>query len=116
MSSTDSPRELDRELARTVALNYAHDLESQPWTFDVFTRLVDDCLDIIADTRGRTTFILATGGPHVELEIGGLTPQLSVFWGGSETRLPLDVQTDEVDELISELWMGTMLNAINGDL
>ena len=116
MSPTDSPREQDRELARSVALNYAHDLEAQPWTFDVFTQVVDECLGIIADTRGRTTFILATGGPHVELEIGGPTPQLSVFWGGSEVCLPLDVQTAEVDDFISELWMGTMLDAIKGDL
>ena len=115
MSSSDA-RGLDHELARSVAMTYVHDLEAQPWSFEVYCRVLDDALEVIADTRGRTTFVLATGGPHVELELGGAMPQLSVFWGSAEVRVHLDVQTDEVEELIGELWMSTMLDAIDGGL
>jgi len=114
MSSSDA-RGRDHELARSVAMTYVHELESQPWGFDIFSQVLDDSLGVIADTRGRITFVLATGGPHVELELGGAMPQISVFWGSAEVRVHLDVQTDQVDELVGQLWMTTMLDAINSD-
>lgn len=110
-SSFDDSSTADR--VRAQALGLAQDLEARQHDEDFVERLLDDTLDVVADTQGQVTLVLTTGGPHIELRLGCGQPKVFAYWGGEDASCPVFLDPEVLEEEVGALWRSTMAHSMS---
>ena len=85
--------------------------EGDASTFGAF--LIDEALELKADTSGSLTIVLTVGGPHIELILGDGAPRLEGRWGGSTHTAHLDLDDPVVGDIVDTWWRPTMQAALD---
>lgn len=80
-----------------------------PGEFD----MLEDILELKANTEGALFVVLTTGGPHVELVLGQGTPRIEVWWGGSHGTTHVHLDDTAVEAFVETWWRPTMEAALN---
>jgi hypothetical protein len=99
---------------RDAALAWAEQLEEAlaPGSVKDY-EVLDDALELIADTRRVLRVVLSTGGPHTELVLGDGAPRIEVWWGGDHFKCVADLDSDFVDDFVATWWRPALEAALN---
>lgn len=99
--------------AADYAIELARSLEARlgPET-DGDLDMLDDVLELTADTTGRLTVVLTVGGPHAELILGDGEPRVEVWWGSSNHTTPVNLDERFVEAFLATWWQATLEAAL----
>jgi len=100
--------------AADYALTVARNLESRlgPGSSGELD-ILEDVLELTADTTGKLTLVLTVGGPHAELVLGDGEPRIEVWWGGAHHTASVNLDERYVEDLLATWWRATLEAALN---
>jgi hypothetical protein len=75
--------------------------------------MIEDILELKANTEGALFVVLTLGGPHVELVLGEGSPRIEVWWGGSHGTTHVNLDEQAVEAFVETWWRPTMEAALN---
>ena len=75
--------------------------------------ILEDVLELTADTTGKLTLVLTVGGPHAELVLGDGEPRVEVWWGGAHHSTSTNLDKRYVEDLLATWWRATLEAALN---
>jgi hypothetical protein len=75
--------------------------------------MLDQVLELKANTEETLFVVLTTGGPHVELVLGDGSPRIEVWWGGSHGTAHVNLDDAAVEAFVGTWWRATMEAALN---
>ncbi len=79
---------------------------------DLLQWLVEDALEMKADTTGAMQIVITTGGPHIEVELGDGNPRVVAYWGGDRHWAPVNIDETIVEAVLDTFWRPTMEAAL----
>jgi hypothetical protein len=74
--------------------------------------ILEDVLELTADTNGTLTVVLTIGGPHAELILGAGSPRIEVWWGGKHATELVNLDDNLVDTFLTTWYRATLEAAL----